>query len=258
MSKRSKIPARSKILTGHSTSDRRKLVKKTVKKADLEAFSRGQLLTDMMAEEQESGQQKALHELLKCKKQAKMEVLGLSDQMGQREAGKVPLVLLFATDLNGEHELFPRKELFNLLQGLLGLKVRLLVIDTEQRSDINDLGELSAHAGHNLIWYNPKQDESGEARAEKEIDRLLLAADLAIVFNQHHELLQLLQEYGVVSIAEEISPFLENYRPNEETGNAFLFDKKDLWSVFAAAVRALETYKFPYDWQHIVRKVYKI
>jgi glycogen synthase len=66
-----------------------------------------------------------------------------------------------------------------------------------------------------------------------------------------------MMNYGIVIVAEDKSPLLENYRPNEETGNSFLFKKRDLWSVFAAIVRALETHKFPYDWGHIIRQICK-
>jgi sulfate adenylyltransferase subunit 1 (EFTu-like GTPase family) len=144
-----------------------------------------------------------------------------------------------------------------LLEGLLVLNVKVVVVDTQQPSDLNNLSELANHKAGQIIWYNPEQDDSGRGREEKEIDRLLLAADIAVIFHHHEDLIKLLMNYGVVIVAEETSVLLENYKPNEETGNAFLFDKHDLWSVFAAMVRALETFKFPYDWQHIVRKLFR-
>lgn len=233
-------------------------MKKTIKKAELEAFSKGQQYTDLMEEELETHTQTMLSLLIKGKKEAKKEVFGYFKDKNQDKTDlKIPLVLLFATDLNGDKELFPREKLFKLLDALIVLNCRVIVVDTEQKSDLNNLSELSEHQEGHIIWYNPKQDNSGQGREEKEIDRLLMAADLAIIFNNHHDLIKLLMNYGVVLVGEDRSVFLENYRPNEETGNAFLFDRKDLWSVFASIVRALETFKFPYDWAHIVRKIYK-
>jgi hypothetical protein len=233
------------------------ILKHTIKKGELEAFSKGQFYDDMVTEEKETQAHKVTVDFLGSKKMAKKEVFGKFTKDANKIEARTPLVVVFATDLNGEKELLPRKKLFELLEGLMVLNIKILVIDTEQRSDLNNLGELPEHYQEHLIWYNPKQDNSGRNREGKEIDRLFLAADLAILFNSQHELIELLMSYGVVPIGEERSPLLENYRPNEETGNAFLFNKKDLWSVFAATVRALETYKFPYDWNHIVRKLYK-
>lgn len=47
---------------------------------------------------------------------------------------------------------------------------------------------------------------------------------------------------------------LDDYNPNRETGNSFIYRKSHKWSMFAALVRAIETFKFPYDWKNIVRQ----
>jgi hypothetical protein len=199
---------------------------------------------------------KYLSMLLDGKKSAKKEVYcGFSDAKGCDVNS--PLLLIFATDLNGEKELIEREVLFKFLEGLRVLNLRVVIVDTQQQSDIQNLSELGSYIKNHIIWYNPKTDNSGRGREEKEIDRLLLAADLALVFNHHLELVHLLMNYGIVIIGDDKSPLLENYKPNEESGNAFLFSKKGHWDIFAALVRALETYKFPYDWKHIIRKIYK-
>lgn len=244
----------------HKGAKSHKVVKKLVKKQELEAFSQGKNLMDLMEEEQFESKTKVVSTLIKGKKAAKEEIFCSLDKKGKcinKTDLKMPLMLIFATDLNGEKELFPRESLFKLLEGLMILNIRVVVIDTVQPSDLNNLSELGGQNSSQITWYNPKVDNSGQGSEEKEIDRLLLAADMAMIFNSHQDLLKLLLSYGVVLVAEEKSPFLENYRPNEEVGNSFLYTKKDMWSVFAALVRALETYKFPYDWQHIVRNMLK-
>jgi len=79
---------------------------------------------------------------------------------------------------------------------------------------------------------------------------LLEAADMAVCFQFNDPEEMILN--GVVPISgkrKEVS----NYNPNSETGNGFVYDNDNVWGIFAAIVRALETFKFPYDWKHIVR-----
>jgi len=48
---------------------------------------------------------------------------------------------------------------------------------------------------------------------------------------------------------------VSDYDPNRETGNAFVYgdiEKANHWKIYAGVVRALETFKFPYDWQSII------
>lgn len=80
--------------------------------------------------------------------------------------------------------------------------------------------------------------------------KLLSAADIALSlgFNDVEEMLL----NGTVPVSEA-RPELEDYNPNHESGNGFIFREFSPWSIFAATVRALETFKFPYDWQNIVR-----
>ncbi len=204
---------------------------------------------------------KYLNLLMEGKKAAKEELLCKFNEKGQCEnnlgLNKIPILLVFATELNGKRELVKRDDLFKLLEGLMVTNAKVIVIDTEQPSDIADLGEAGKLAKRHVIWYNPISDGSGQIREEKEIDRLLLAADMALVFSGHMELIQLLMNYGVVVLGEESSPLLEDYNPNHESGNAFTYKHKDAWGIFASIVRALETFRFPFDWRNLVRKIYK-
>ena len=57
-------------------------------------------------------------------------------------------------------------------------------------------------------------------------------------------------EHGAVPVSPA-SGVLTNYDPNQEDGNAFVYDQLTHWHCFAAAVRAVETYRFPYDFKTI-------
>lgn len=78
---------------------------------------------------------------------------------------------------------------------------------------------------------------------------LLEAADMTLLLplNDSEEFLL----NGVVPVAEEKTG-LSDYNPNHETGNGFIYKNDNQWSIFAALVRAMETFKFPYDWRNIV------
>ncbi len=80
---------------------------------------------------------------------------------------------------------------------------------------------------------------------------LLRAADIALSlpFNDIEEMLL----NGTIPVTE-LRPEVTDYNPNKETGNAFVFKGKSTWDIFASLVRAIETYKFPYDWKHIIRE----
>ncbi len=56
--------------------------------------------------------------------------------------------------------------------------------------------------------------------------------------------------YGVIPLAPDLEGVLD-YDGANETGNAFVYKEKSPWSFFASLIRALENFKFPYDWKAI-------
>ncbi|MBI2634897.1 hypothetical protein HYW82_04500 [Candidatus Peregrinibacteria bacterium] len=80
---------------------------------------------------------------------------------------------------------------------------------------------------------------------------ILEAADIALSFSFSDVEEMLL--HGTIPVSP-VRPEVMDYNPNHETGNGFIYRKDGCWSIFAALVRALETYKFPYDWRNIVRQ----
>ena len=83
--------------------------------------------------------------------------------------------------------------------------------------------------------------------------KMLAASDIALFFSvPTEEDREMALRYGVVPVSREAAG-LEDYNPVQETGNAFLFEQPTKWQCFASLVRALETFKFPYDWRTIQR-----
>ena len=69
--------------------------------------------------------------------------------------------------------------------------------------------------------------------------------------------LQLISKRGIVPLLHKnfASVGFTTFQPIEEKGNSFLFEDWNNWQVFAALVRCLENYNFPYDWSNIVHSV---
>lgn len=81
---------------------------------------------------------------------------------------------------------------------------------------------------------------------------LYLASDMALFCAPAADMPELASclEHGVVPLAPAADGLI-NYDPNQEAGNSFTYDQLSHWHVFGAAVRAVETYRFPYDWKTI-------
>lgn len=56
--------------------------------------------------------------------------------------------------------------------------------------------------------------------------------------------------YGVIPIMPA-QAFAEDYDPVQEHGSAFFYPKGSAWGFFAAFIRAMENFRFPYDWKNI-------
>lgn len=83
--------------------------------------------------------------------------------------------------------------------------------------------------------------------------KMLAASDMALFFaTPEKSELELVLRYGVVPVSLP-GVKLDNYNPIQEAGNAFIYENATSWQCFAAIVRALETFKFPYDWRTIQR-----
>jgi hypothetical protein len=155
---------------------------------------------------------------------------------------KEPLLIIFTTNEKSNHEM-----VFKLLEGLLILPLRVVIVSEDEIDDSTKL------ASGKVVWFNP---ENG--KRARELDALIMAADMAAVFDEKQSTIDTLFDKGVVIIGHAKSPLLENYHPNDETGNSFTYTDKNPWGVFAAIVRACETFRFPYDWQHIIRGILKV
>ena len=165
----------------------------------------------------------------------------LQEELGWVAEPKRPILCLPCgmTDSLGGH-LFEE-----VLPGLLELPVNLLI-----------RGRGSKHYGELFTRLTKGQAYRLRILADDDVSylKMLAGSDVAVFFSDPATLPELEEAllYGVIPVSPD-APILDNYNPVQETGNAFIFDDQTKWQCFASLVRALETYKFPFDWRTIQR-----
>lgn len=138
-----------------------------------------------------------------------------------------------------------------MLPGLLTQSMELLILGKGSKEYGALFTELQKEHGHRIAIL---------PASEASIHKILAASDIALFLagaDRCPEVSACLS-YGVVPVAPETSS-LENYDPVQERGNALLYARsatpeQTAWSAFAALARALETFKFPFDWRTIQRQ----
>lgn len=128
------------------------------------------------------------------------------------------------------------KKCRDLLEGLSALGVHTLVVSE------ND--GLKGHEGGTTVRYIPIEKKSAAS----------LAADFIVTFDKN---VNTVWSAGGVPISQYNGEKTLDYNPIEEEGNGFYFKNPTTWEIFAAIVRALETYRFPYDWENLIRIILK-
>jgi starch synthase len=167
--------------------------------------------------------------------------VALQEELGWTPEPKRPILCLPC----GMSDALGGKLLKEVLPGLLTLPVEILILGKGSASYGTLFTELTKEQGHRVAII---QNDEGEIR------KMLAASDMALFLTDPTKQPELLHcmRYGVVPISAS-GTVLENYDQNQESGNAFVFDKPTAWHVFAAAVRAMETWRFPFDWRTIQR-----
>lgn len=132
-----------------------------------------------------------------------------------------------------------------VLPGILELPVNIVIRGRGSKKYGELFTKLVASSGHRIAIL--PDDET-------HVRKMLAGSDMALFFSgrdEDDELANALR-YGAIPVALP-RDILENYNPVQESGNAFVYEEATVWQCFAAVVRALETFKFPYDWRTIQR-----
>lgn len=130
-----------------------------------------------------------------------------------------------------------------VLPGILSLPVEIVIRGKGSAAYGSLFSQLTKSYGHRIAIL-PNDDDT--------VRKMYAASDMALFLSDPSALPELRHclDYGIVPISPACGD-LTNYDPNQEAGNAFTFEKPTVWHCFAAAVRAMETYRFPFDWRTI-------
>lgn len=132
-----------------------------------------------------------------------------------------------------------------VIPGLMELPISIVIRGRGSKKYGELFTKLSASAPHRISIV--PDDETS-------VRKMLAGSDIALFLADHNdeEILENCLRYGTVPVSLR-SNLLDDYNPVQESGNAFVYESASSWQCFAALVRALETFKFPYDWRTIQR-----
>jgi len=167
--------------------------------------------------------------------------VALQEELGWPTEPKRPMLCLsmgMTDQLGGEL-------LKELVPGLMGMDLQLIILGKGSSAYGTYFTELTKKYGHRVAIL---------PNTEKGLEKMVAAADMSLFLKDASNTpeLALSLAYGTVPVAPATTA-LENYDPNQEAGDSFTFEKENVWHAFAAVVRAMETYRFPYDWRTIQR-----
>lgn len=164
----------------------------------------------------------------------------LCEEYGLPYDKKIPLIgITYAlTDQNNLHLIQ------DIMNGILEQPVQLAVtsIGTEKyQKFFTDLAEKN---NTKVVIVDNNEDERRKIYA---------AADIILIPALSTECIEETKRamsYGAVPVTPP-QDFVEDYNPNQESGNAFVYIKDSPWNLFASFIRAVENCRFPYDWKNI-------
>ncbi len=185
-----------------------------------------------------TAQRTASSEMLEKKKDAK---LTLQEELGWIPEDRMPLICI----PTGVSDTLGGALLKEVLPGLLELSLQIVILGKGGASYGEYMTKLSKeHRNRIAILSNDG----------KNMETMLTAADMALFLCDPTALPEFSQalKHGAIPVCPHTDT-VENYDPNAESGEAFMYEKTNAWHCFAAMVRALETFRFPFDWKTIQR-----
>lgn len=85
------------------------------------------------------------------------------------------------------------------------------------------------------------------------------AFDFAILDGETTDIGKYAQQ-AIVPIAPNegvFSSLLNEFNPEKNTGNAYLYDENNEWSIFHAMIRYLENTRFPMDNKNLIKNIFE-
>lgn len=166
--------------------------------------------------------------VISSKKQKKIEQQKL---WGMVVSAQIPLVLI-----QDEIDAHIHQILKQIIDGITAIGIQLAVVTPKDEERLADWKHF-AEKYPKWIKLIPRSESKSDI------------FDLTVLDGVSTETLRDLRDQKMVPIAEK---GVRTFDPVLEKGNGFLFHCSP-WSLFAAFVRAQETYRFPYDWDNLIK-----
>lgn len=162
----------------------------------------------------------------------------LQESLGWIEEPKQPIVCI----ASGMTEQLGGKLLEETIEGLLELPVSIVIRGRGSKKYGEYFTKLASEHSHRVAIV---------ADDEEHLRSMLSGSDIAMFFSEAEgDELENALRYGTIPVSLP-NALLQNYNPVQESGNSFVYETPNKWNCFASLVRALETFKFPYDWRTI-------
>lgn len=153
---------------------------------------------------------------------------------------RVPLVCI-TYSLTDENKVNMIQDIMN---GILEQQVQVVVTGIGSPKYQKFFTDLVEQNSNKVILTNNNSDN---------LRKIYAASDITLIPTDSEECqteIEHAMKYGVVPVSPEMEA-VEDYNPNLEKGNAFVYPKHSPWSLFASFIRAIENCRFPYDWKNI-------
>ncbi len=165
--------------------------------------------------------------------------VALQEELGWSAEPKRPMVCI----PTGVSDALGGELLKEILPGLVTLPIEILI-----------LGKGGAAYGEYLTEITKKHKNRVAIipNDATHISRMFAASDIALFLVDPADLKEVdtALQFGVIPVCPKTDA-VDAYNPNQESGEGFIYDKITMWHCFGALVRALETYRFPFDWKTI-------
>lgn len=169
------------------------------------------------------------------------------EEIGLNFDKKVPLICV-TFPLTDQNNL---QMLQDIMNGILEQAVEIVITSIGTEKYQKYFTELSEENRTKIVIAENNEEEKRKIYAASDMIILPCASEDCLAEAENA------MRYGVVPISPPLS-FTEDYNPNQERGNAFVYLKDSPWNLFANFIRAIESFRFPYDWKNIQSKAMEV
>jgi starch synthase len=166
--------------------------------------------------------------------------MAFQQELGLVAEKKIPLICIPSgmSDDNGG------KFFQEIIPGILSMECQILVRGIGSKKYGAMLTELANEYPHKI-----KIVKDDEVLRRK----MYAACDMSLFFSRDIDEIANCLAYGAIPICFDQDEIID-FDPVQESGNSFTASSESSWSLFAAIVRACETFKLPYDWKTIQKQ----